>query len=567
MNRMKIKEITKIGLFLLSACFVSSCSEKQFGEDYDINLPVSSISSMLPSTEYIDGIVTLNGENLDMVTSVSLGSVSCEVVEATQQVLKFKVNRMAEQNKVTILNKYKRSSESEQTFIPIYLDAKIASWPSKLERGKSFAIIGENVDMIASVKIGSVELDKMGVATEKKATYSLKGVALPDKVELSVTTKTNQKFKSNEIEVVEPTDTYVPVSTIILCNFDDVNPEIKDGNASGPGAAYEAGKNLSNITSGFGNYYTVKAPLGNAWSGMYQELKCDNNGQGFDLSAYTNPHITFLVNTNGKQGYFNPKLTVGANAVDKHFTGQSGEYTDNYKFVTDGWEWRSYNLTAMGYDVKGRVDAIELLIRGANIGNNNTEAFELNIDQVLITDGPLLPLVLWQFNTLPVITDGSGVLNGGSNLVGNAEGANYLTMKSDAVQKWQSLGKMTSKNLLGDKYSNSLYVNFLVNTGSNGAEGYFQLVFEQNNSELGKHFKGENPYGDNYKFASTNGAWKWRSYLINPQELEIWKGDATSLNLSAPFDFTIEFKTGNVVGLYEVNLDYVIFTSVPLDNN
>ena len=563
---MKIKEINKIGLLLFAACMIGSCSEKPFSEGYDINLPVSSISSIEPATEYIDGFAILKGENLDMVTSVSLGNVSCEIIEAEGSFLKFKVSRLAERNKVVVLNKYKRSFESEQSFAPIYLDAKIGQWPSKLERGKSFSISGENVDMIQSVKIGGVELQKMGIATPQKITYSLKDVTLDSKAVLAVTTRTNQKFKSGEIDVVEPTNTYVPVSSIILCNFDNINPEIKSGNASGPGAAYKSGINLAGVAGGFGNYYTVKAPLGNAWSGVYEEIKCDNGGRGFDLSSFTNPYITFLVNSNGKQGYFNPKLTVGDKAVDKHFTGQSGEYTDNYKFITNGWEWRSYNLTEMGYDVKGKVDAIELLVRGANVGNNNTEEFELNIDQVMITDGPLLPLVLWQFDTLPTITDGSGMLNGGSSLVGKAEGANYLTVKAGSVDKWQSLGKITQKDVLSDKYTNSLYINFLVNTGATGAEGYFQLIFEQNNSELGKHFKGQNPYGDNYRFSSTNGEWQWRSYLINPQDLEKWKGDATSLNLSAPFDFTIEFKTGNVSGNYEVNVDYVIFTSVPLDN-
>lgn len=563
---MKIKDIRKIGLILFTTSLIGACSEKPFGEDYDINLPVSSISSIEPATEYVDGFAILKGENLDMVTAVSLGNVSCEIIEAEKDFLKFKVNRLAERNKIVVLNKYKRSFESEQSFTPIYLDVKIDKWPSKLERGKVFSLSGENVDMIQVVKVGNVELQKMGIATPKKVTYSLKDVALEDKVVLTAVTRTNQKFKSGEIEVVEPTNTYVPASSIILCNFDNVNPEIKPGNASGPGAAFEAGVNLSGIVNGFGNYYTVKAPLGNAWSGVYQEIKCDNNGQGFDLSSFTNPYITFLVNTNGKQGYFNPKLTVGTSSVDKHFMGQGGEYTDNYKFITNGWEWRSYNLTEMGYNVKGKVDAIDLLIRGANIGNNNSEAFELNLDQVMITDGPLLPMVLWQFDALPAITDGSGELNGGSSLIGKAEGNNYLTIKAGNVSKWQSLGKITHKNVLGDKYSNSLYINFLVNTGATAAEGYFQLIFEQNNSELGKHFKGDNPYGDNYKFPSTNGEWQWRSYLINPTDLEIWKGDATSLNLSAPFDFSIEFKTGNVSGAYEVNLDYVVFTSVPLDN-
>ena len=128
------------------------------------------------------------------------------------------------------------------------------------------------------------------------------------------------------------------------------------------------------------------------------------------------------------------------------------------------------------------------------------------------------------------------------------------------------MGKITRENISAEKYANSLYVNFLVNTGIDGAEGYAQLIFLQNDSELGKHFKGENVYGDDYKFASTHGNWEWRSYQIDPKAMELWSGEATELDLMSPFDLTVEFKTGNVQGKYELNIDYVVLTAAPLDN-
>lgn len=555
------------GLFLLGMTFVTSCEEKPFGEDYDVTLPVSTITVMNPVLAYVDDVVALQGENLDAVTTVSLDVHNCEIIAQTATELKFKVNRSADRAKIVLLNKYKRTFESEQYFTPLYYDVKINRWPSKLERGKMFNLEGENVDLLTKVKIGGKEMERSGKATPTKVTYSLKDVTLADKVTIEVTSKTGQVLTSPEIEVVEPTDVFEPATTILLFDFDGQKPVITAGNPSGAGAAYTAGENLSGITPAFGSYWTVKAPLGNAWNGIYQELKADNNGEGFDLSGFARPYITFLVNTNGKQGYCNPKITIGGNATDKHFTGQSGEYTDNYKFKTNGWEWRSYDLEAMGYTgIKGKVDAIELLVRGANIGNNNTEEFELNIDQVMITDGPLNPSVMWNFETLPTVENGSGVLNGGSGVALAGEGSNYLTMKAAGVSKWQSLGIITQKEVAAAQYSTSMYINFLVNTGNSGAEGYMQLIFNQNNSELGKHFKASNPYGDDYKFASTQGKWQWRSYKIDPTALEKWKGDATVLDLNAPFDFSIEFKTGNVAGNFEMNLDYVMFSSVPLDS-
>lgn len=71
-------------------------------------------------------------------------------------------------------------------------------------------------------------------------------------------TRTNQVLVSNSIEVVEPSDAFVPSSSIWLCDFDNIIPAIVEGNPSGAGAAYEAGMNLSRITGAFGSYYTVK---------------------------------------------------------------------------------------------------------------------------------------------------------------------------------------------------------------------------------------------------------------------------------------------------------------------
>ena len=91
------------------------------------------------------------------------------------------------------------------------------------------------------------------------------------------------------------------------------------------------------------------------------------------------------------------------------------------------------------------------------------------------------------------------------------------------------------------------------------------MIFEQTGgTKLGLHFKGDNPYKDDYKFVSTNGKWEWRSYKIDPKGLENW-GSVPELSLTSPFSLTVDFSTGNVSGKYETNLDYVILTSVPLD--
>ncbi|MFT3902645.1 MAG: hypothetical protein QM727_05705 [Niabella sp.] len=554
-----------LGIFTM--LLFTGCQEKDFSQDYDIALPVSTIVDFNPKTQLVGEKVTLYGENLDMVSSLFIGSSACQVVSKEPGTLVFVVPRTAEQGTITVLNKYKREFISAEKLTPTYLDVTVTQWPKEIERGMTLNITGTNVDMIESVKFGTVKLSK-AAATTTTATFSTANLELPESGVLTVTTKTGQTLISPTIQVVAPKDTYIPAPTIMVFDFDNIEPTIVPGNATGAGAAFTAGKNLGGIDPMFGNYYSVIAPLGNAWNGNYQFLESTNGGKGFDLTNYNKPYITFLVNTNGKQGYFNPELTINGSGADKHFTGQDGEYSDNYRIKTNGWEWRSYDLEKMGFaNVKSVVSKINLFVRGGNVGNGNSEAFELHIDQVMITDGPLNPIVAFDFESATPFTGSGGSNNGGSGITKAAQGNRYFTVKDPNTGTWSGKGSMTKADNNGSKYgaNKTFYVNYLINTGNDGAQGYFQLIFEQaGGTKLGMHFKGSNPYKDDYKFANTAGKWVWRSYRIDPDGLENW-GSVPSLNLSAPFNFTVDFTSGNVSGKYETNVDYVILTSVPLD--
>lgn len=552
---------------IVFSTFFYACSEDEFSKDYDINLPVSEIVDFNPKTEFVGKNITLYGENLDVVTSVFIGNATCKIVSQDKGTLVVAVSRTAARDNISVTNKYKRVFTSKELFTPKYLDIAITQWPSEIERGLTIDIQGTNMDMIQSVKFENVQLPKAS-ASESKATYSTVNLTLPESGKLTVVSKTGQILSSSIINVVEPKDTYIPKPSIMLFDFDMVDPTVVPGNPTGAGATYTAGKNLGGITPFFGSYYSVIAPKGNAWNGIYQSLETTNGGKGFDLSAYNSPYITFLVNTNGKQGYMNPAITIGGTESDKHFTGQSGEYSDNYKIKTDGWEWRSYNLATMGWsDIKSKVDKIALWFRGGNVGES--DAFEIHIDQVMITDGPLNPIPVFDFEVMPAFNNGSAALNQGSGITQVAQGESYLTVKDSNVGKWGNKGNTRKNGNDGSKFSlnKTFYVNFLINTGSDGASGYFQLIFEQSGgTKLGYHFKGDNPYKDDYKFSNTAGQWKWRSYKIDPKGLENW-GSVPELNLASPFDLTVDFSTGNVEGKYEMNLDYVVLTSVPLDTS
>lgn len=268
-----------------------------------------------------------------------------------------------------------------------------------------------------------------------------------------------------------------------------------------------------------------------------------------------------LINTNGGTGYVQPILTDAANGEqDRHLTGAFG-YGDDYKCKTNGWEWRSYDLTALGFPVVlGKLDKIGIQFRGGNV---NGTAFDIAVDQVMITDGPLNPTVAWdaeqdvtkyEAGAFKLVTTGSN-----SALTGISQGGKYANYTGPNSTDWSKkvIAVNTCKALDPTLYQNGVWINFLVNTGTKG--GYIQPCMGSGWMNLMK----SQGYGDDYQLNPTNGAWQWRSIKVVPGE-----GDLSGWNASADFDFKVQVLGGNYGGAdMDISCDYFVFTTAPLDPN
>ena len=536
-----------------SALFLNACDDAEFGKDYDIEFPISTITNFTPKTVLVGKNITLFGENLDLAKSIHLGAVECDIQKQTSDSLIIKINRSAERSVITVENNYTRSFTTTDFFTPLFYDAQVNKWPSEIQRGTSFSLQGENMDLLKNVKIGNTIVSRQGTPTPHKVVYSIKDVTLDDVTVISVEDKNGNKFVSEEIPVIAPKKTYVPVPTILLANFDSVIPEYINENKY----VHEAGIDKSNILSAIGHYWSTIAEKGNGWDGFYHRLICKNAlGGKIDFSSFTSPHLSFMVNTNGKRGYMNPLI----NDKDNHFFGNPN-YTDNYAFSTKEWEWRSYDLKAMGFDLSNAPEFIELLVRGGNIKDG--EPFELNLDQVMITDGDLMPLLCSDFEKDVETTTGEVEF-----IEGNAgQGNRFVRVQAQDVKKWGSeIATLTFKDMNIANYTNALYFNFLLKTTLDSPAAYFQICFKQNGNEYVKHFKNPNPYGINYNMDCTNNEWEWRSFNLDLSSFD-WKSEgATDFDPKSNFDLSLGFKPGNVPGRYSISIDYPIFTAVPIDN-
>lgn len=543
------KNIIKTALIAIVAVLLYNCEDVAFSDDSDINLPASTITEISNETPFVGTEIILKGTNLNYVTNVSVGASEFKIIKQSADNMTVEVPRQIESGPITLFNKYKRKFESIQIIKPQFYPAKVITWPVNIQKGKPFLMIGENLDLIKEVKVNGKVVALFGAASPQKVSYSSAGVEMEigEFATIEVTPKTGEKQTSPAILVVKPVNTYTPKQTLMISDFDAPFNAV-NGDASSPFTH-------TTIAGEYGKALEVKAASANGWNGVYLKVENDNGGKGYDLSAYNKPHITFLVNTAGGQGYVQPIITAGGKTEDRHFTGAFG-YGDDYKINTTNWEWRSYDLEKMGFPVvKGKLDKIGIQFRGGNV---NGTPFYIAVDQVMITDGPLNPTIAWNCETPAGST--WNILPNSSSLQGYNQGSNYASL-TGVSQGWDNkLGQASwdVKALDPAVYANGIWINFLLNTGNK--EGYFQFDFGQG----WMHFTKSQGYGDDYKFVPTNNKWVWRSIKLTPGE-----GDLSKFDPTKAFTMGIQLYGGNLAKgtAMEVNVDSFIFTTAPLDPN
>lgn len=99
---------------------MAGCKETEWSENYDIDYPVSVISTISPLQQKIGEEVTITGKNLEDVVAVSLGNLRCDIKSKTNENLIFVVPKNAQKDFVTIENIYMRKFVFDQeVFTPV----------------------------------------------------------------------------------------------------------------------------------------------------------------------------------------------------------------------------------------------------------------------------------------------------------------------------------------------------------------------------------------------------------------------------------------------------------------
>ncbi len=335
----------------------------------------------------------------------------------------------------------------------------------------------------------------------------------------------------------------------------------------------------------------------------YGNITSNNGGAGFDLSAFTDPYVSILINT-GVEDIAYMSLVLDDQIIDLSSSQCDGGMMANGEtksyMKTDGkWLWYSFSLSKItGDKLPEKLSSAGLFIRNSwDYGADIYPGFQLNIIQMVVTEGALpKKIVLYDFEDQePQTTD---VVTGWASDVMTSSGRNLGELESIpsgdyyySMQAYHDDGSFNYKFALkndndgaGFDLSDMLnpYITFAVNTGERS--GFIDFVFYQaasgnkeaepwadpaaNNSAVELYPEALAQDGVQGFYFDTKGEWEWRTYdlrkLLNGVEswglqgglypnfeeifdyILIWPRDGWNNDLAAP--------------RYEMNLDYVIIT-------
>jgi hypothetical protein len=564
----------KTGTALLALCglILWGCKKESF-DDYsqtDLVFPQPSIAQLEPSTAEVGSEVRIVGANLDKTLRVIVGANSrdAQIVSRSATEVKFKVPRTASTGRVRLETAFKKFAELAPLTIT-YPKTVVTDCPDKIERTQPFKLKGENIDLITAVWIGDTKVKVDGASgTTTEINVATTGLTLPDAVSLRFEALGGVEPSSCgpiPVEDYNPSTKFDPVPPVVLLDLE---------NGQNPFAGIDVVPVNSVSTSsplGRGSRYLhievadVPDPWGTNIGNIYMGPAT--------LSGFHKPHLSFMVNTNGRQGYF--QLHVGFNGKrgGGHFTGAtSSNPNDNYTFQTNGWEWRSIDLNAFPWEDwwstgkpdfsgDGTLDFVEFFLKQGN----GADPFELNIDQVMITDGPVKPVqtFLTFENGIADFQTNTGAVTGFnlSSGSGTAMGDKYYTVQKQAVSNWDWTGALEGTGPVDMSQYECPFLNLWVNTGNK--RGYFQVEITQDGTKWGI-----GQTAPEYYF-QTNGQWQLVSIDLKKAGWGNWGGSGTEIDWSGILDYVkIGFTTGNVGGAtledYELSIDDLILSEGPL---
>lgn len=386
-------------------CFtvlLTGCTEKDYGENSDIDIPVPVLNE-IPEQGNVGTEITIAGKNFAAPNYVTLGETPLTIVSETETNIVVKLPRVFSRSTITVENVFERISEEKFYIAPVYPDKdaiKVTEWPTEVPKGQSIVIKGENVDLITEVIIAG-QTFKIDATVQQpgKLTVIMPANLIGTSSKILVKTILNTYLESETIPITEFN------GEIIICDFEDGNLLTNLGDMTG--INYTLQSTRQGIEAADGNRFLSFYADGNF--GFWTYLGNVAIRKIVDLSIFNDPHLTFLYNSddnvsnfqvgalqgNGESGsVFRPELT-GNDLDDWMLRPTKGEWqlisVRMVDLLTDIWSGDT------SFDPKGVLNGLNLILKpfkatmwtGTEIGSAEiNKIFKMNIDQISITEGP-----------------------------------------------------------------------------------------------------------------------------------------------------------------------------------
>ncbi len=570
-----------------------ACEEKEFSEDYDIRYPGFTITRFYPNTALVGSEITITGTNFDRIYRVKIGNkeVPDFIVKRDslngEDTITAHLPRRIIAGQLYVENNYDYSQRTEEYFVPVYPPIGVFVFPEVIERERRFKLLGTNVDLLEAIRMVGESTDLTLAIRDENATPTeiivvTVGLDIPDSlVQLQlipfseeVVILTPAGGISDWIPVIDP-QPYDPIPPMILWDCDGETP-LFDNAAAQYGAVAQFGLNLAEpdgVKKIRKNFYTVKLNVvpvtsetdrGASWAYLGELFREDNqDGGALDLSQFNDPHITYLINTNGHSGYFQFEVEQAETKYGTH------DMLD-FQYSNEDWEWKSFRLEDLRWekwegegpnkpDPHGSFAYVKIGYTTGDIPSGSY--FEISLDEIMITDGPSIitdTMYLFEDQVDQFVVSGtptssfSSSIDGGS--VESFEGLHYQSIIVDQVNlQNEELGEINYDGpFTTPEFMNAPHVNFWINTGL--SSGFIKLIA----------YEGTTRFIKNIGEITTDGEWKRFSVNLRAETLH---------EMGEPR--TIDFKKLSAVGIVvttgsaqtgqalEVNIDYVTFSDGP----
>lgn len=566
-----------VSAFLITA--VSACTDSDYGKDFDIDYPVPAIQSVTEEP-MIGQEITIKGTGFASPNTVSINGISMKIVSETETEIKAILPRIFEAAPLVLKNVYMKQCLEEITILPKYPameEIKVLQWPSKIIRGRSVVIKGENVDLIKEVTIGESTVKVNGLTQSPGQIVVLAPKELPDATTVIVKTMYNNTISSSALPVEDPSDIFIPVDPIVLFDFEDGQTYFTKGDLAE--SNFTAQINRGGITPGRGQkFFSFYADnIASNWDYLGSiRITFD---QPIDLAEFTDPHISFLLNSDDNVCNFQVKVVQDGKIGGSYFcNGVTGNPLDAWMLrPTKGeWQWVSARLVDLinenwggdfvKFDPNGRIEEVELILKQVNAGywdGTTSEGgvfvnkkFKMNLDQVMITDGAVTPV--YELNNFESArTNFAGAPSDGQtadvnkisdDIVPTIAGNHYFSVIKNNSEGWKWLGTLEFKEGYDFSTISNPYLCFLVNT--NNEKANLQFKFVQNGVSYGASIN-----TTDWMF-STNG-WEMMQLQLKDMQWDNWSGTSSTIDFGSTFEeITIGFSSGNVANMkYEIHLD------------